>query len=159
MAKTFSRGFFRLLQRVQHIGNRLWRPVTMGVRALVLDDDNLIFLVRHSYVPGWHMPGGGVEPGETALASLARELEEEGNIEMTGPAELLGLYFNDKGSDRDHVAVYVVRQFRQSGPRKPDWEIVESGFFSLDALPEGTTRATLSRLAELEGKTAKSDRW
>ena len=131
----------------------------MGVRAVVLDGDNRIFLVRHSYVPGWHLPGGGVEPGETALVSLGRELEEEGNIEMTGPAELLGLYFNDKGSDRDHVAVYVVRQFHQSGPRKPDWEIVESGFYALDALPEGTTRATLSRLAELEGKAAKSDRW
>ena len=131
----------------------------MGVRAVVLDGDNRIFLVRHSYVPGWHLPGGGVEPGETALASLGRELEEEGNIEMTGPAELLGLYFNDKGSDRDHVAVYVVRQFHQSGPRKPDWEIVESGFYPLDALPEGTTRATLSRLAELAGKAAKSDHW
>ena len=159
MASMIPRTVFRLLQRIQHIANRLWRPLTMGARAIVLDDQDRVFLVRHSYVPGWHLPGGGVEPGETVELSLERELVEEGNIEVTGPMTLLGLYFNDVGSDRDHVAVYVVRSFRQPTPRKPDWEIVECGFFPLAALPEGVTRATKDRLAELRDGTQPSARW
>jgi ADP-ribose pyrophosphatase YjhB (NUDIX family) len=159
MAFTPTRAFYRLLQRIQHIGNRLWRPLTMGVRAIVLDEQDRVFLVRHSYAPGWHLPGGGVEPGETVVTSLERELVEEGNIEVTGAPQLLGLYFNGVGSDRDHVAVFVVRSFRQTAPRKPDWEIVECDFFPVEALPVGVTRATRDRLVELRHGIAPSPRW
>jgi len=56
--------------------------MTLGVRGLVIDADRRIFLITHTYVPGWHLPGGGVEPGETLIEALARELVEEGNIEI-----------------------------------------------------------------------------
>ena len=43
------------------------RPMTLGVRALIYDRHNdSVFLIRHTYVPGWQLPGGGVEVGETA---------------------------------------------------------------------------------------------
>ena len=57
---------------------KITRGMTLGVRAVVLDGENRVFLVRHTYVPGWSLPGGGVEVGETFVTSLARELEEEG---------------------------------------------------------------------------------
>jgi 8-oxo-dGTP pyrophosphatase MutT (NUDIX family) len=137
------------LRRAFHLYWRMARGMTLGVRGVVLDDDNKVFLVRHSYVAGWHLPGGGVEVGETFLEALRRELVEEGRIELTGEPVLHGLFFNGHVSRRDHVAVYVVRQFRQDRLPKPNHEIVECGFYAAGALPAETTRGTRLRIAEV----------
>lgn len=106
------------IRRAFHLYWRWARGVTLGVRGLVIDKDQRIFLVTHTYVPGWQLPGGGVEPGETMAEALARELVEEGNIEILEPPVLHGLFFNSRVSQRDHVALFIVRSFRQqrAGP-------------------------------------------
>ncbi|MBW7971656.1 NUDIX domain-containing protein [Bradyrhizobium sp. BR 10289] len=147
------RKFEPLLRRIFHAWFLLVRGMTLGVRAVVLDADNRVFLVRHSYVVGWYLPGGGVDLGETMEQAMRRELKEEGDIDLTGEAVLHGIFLNSHVSRRDHVAVYVVRQFRQDRLPEPNREIAECGFFAIDALPEGTTRGTRLRLSEvLEGK-------
>jgi 8-oxo-dGTP pyrophosphatase MutT (NUDIX family) len=147
------------LRRVFHLYWRLARGMTLGVRAVVLDRDNRVFLVRHSYVTGWYLPGGGVEVGETFLESLRRELMEEGRIELTDEPVLHGVFLNSHVSRRDHVAVYVVRQFRQDRLPEPNREIVESGFFDLAALPDDTTPGTRRRIAEVLGGKAQIATW
>lgn len=137
------------LRKVFHFYWRFARGMTLGVRAVVLDSENRVFLVKHSYVSGWHLPGGGVETGETFLESLRRELIEEGQIEMTGEPRLHGLFFNRRVSPRDHVAVYVVRDYWQDRLPEPNREIVASGFFAATDLPEETTRGTRARIAEV----------
>ena len=142
----------RLVTRLAHLWFLLARPMTLGVRGLVLDDAGQVMLVKHGYAPGWQLPGGGVEVGETFAAALERELAEEANIVLEGPPTLHGLFLNRPISRRDHVAVYVVRRFRVSGERVPDREIVAARFFSVASLPPDATRGTRSRLAEvLEG--------
>jgi 8-oxo-dGTP pyrophosphatase MutT (NUDIX family) len=79
--------------RLMHFYWRFSRGLTLGVRALVLDAEGRVFLIKHTYTGGWQLPGGGVEAGETLLEALARELCEEGNIEMTGPPQLHGVFF------------------------------------------------------------------
>src|SRR5450755_2361881 len=116
------------LRRIFHLYWRFARGMTLGVRAVVLDGQGRVFLVKHSYVAGWHLPGGGVETGETFLQALTRELTEEGNIAMTAPPVLHGVFFNQRASRRDHVALYVVREFRQDTPPQPNYEIIEHGF-------------------------------
>ena len=128
----------------------LRRPMTLGVRAIVLDEErNSVFLVRHTYVPGWQLPGGGVDRGETFGQALEKELREEGNIILTGKAELFALYQNAHASRRDHVALYICRNFKQTEPKVGDREIAEAGFFPLDNLPDGTTPSTMRRLHEV----------
>jgi ADP-ribose pyrophosphatase YjhB (NUDIX family) len=150
---------FRLAQMAFLFSARITRGMTLGVRAMVLDGEGRIFLVRHSYVAGWHMPGGGVEPGETLEVALAKELREEGNIHLAGPVVLLGIYLNRRASRRDHVAVYIVRHFAQTAPKQADREIVEAGFFALDALPAGTTLSTRQRIAEALHDAPQSLDW
>jgi ADP-ribose pyrophosphatase YjhB (NUDIX family) len=143
-----------VIRWVLHFYWRFSRGVTLGVRAVVFDQSGKVFLIVHSYVPGWHLPGGGVEIGETAATAMARELREEGNIELLDQPTLFGVYFNRGISRRDHVALYVVRAFRQPAPPQPNHEIIAHGFFAPDALPAETTRATRERIAEvLNGRT------
>ncbi len=104
------------MQRGMHLYWRFARGMTLGVRALLIDGTGRVFLVKHSYIAGWHLPGGGVEPGETLMTALTRELREEGNIELGEQPALFGIYFNRRISRRDHVALYVVRSFHQSAP-------------------------------------------
>ncbi|MGX1324987.1 8-oxo-dGTP pyrophosphatase MutT (NUDIX family) [Bradyrhizobium sp. USDA 377] len=147
------RKFEPLLRRIFHAYFLLVRGMTLGVRAVVLDAENRVFLVRHSYISGWYLPGGGVDLGETMEQAMRRELKEEGDIDLTGEPVLHGIFLNSHVSRRDHVAVYVVRQFRQDRLPAPNHEIVECGFFAIDALPEGTTLGTRQRIAEvLDGR-------
>ena len=149
----------RLALKLIAFGARFQRSMTLGVRGLVLDDRNRVLLVRHTYVSGFYLPGGGVEKGETLIEALKRELHEETNIQLDETPELFGLYFNRRFSIRDHVALYVVRSFRLTQPHAPDREIAEAGFFALDALPADTTPATRARISEALEKAPISPYW
>jgi 8-oxo-dGTP pyrophosphatase MutT (NUDIX family) len=141
------------LRRIFHLYWRFARGMTLGVRAVVLDADNRVFLIKHSYVAGWHLPGGGVEVGETFRDALRRELAEEGRIELSGEPVLHGVFFNSHVSRRDHVVVYLIRHFRQDRLPEPNREIVACGFFEAGALPAETTEGTRLRISEaLEGR-------
>ena len=148
-----------LIRVLFHIYWRFSRGLTVGVRGLVLDGEGRVFLVKHSYVAGWHLPGGGVEKGETLLAALARELREEGKIELNAAPALHAIYFNRRISSRDHVALYVVRSFQQTAPPQPNHEIVAHGFFAMQDLPADTSRATRERIAEVVTGRTPSETW
>lgn len=126
---------------------------------MVLDRQNRVFLIKHSYTAGWHLPGGGVEVDETLLDALKRELMEEGNIEITAPPALHGVFFHPVYSQRDHVTIYVVREFQQASAPQPNREIAEHGFFAPDALPPDTTSGTRARIEEVLSGKEPAERW
>ncbi|HYC17544.1 MAG TPA: NUDIX domain-containing protein [Pseudolabrys sp.] len=157
--RRLRRMFEPAIRRGMHFYWRFSRGATLGTRAMVIDGAGRIFLVKHSYIDGWHLPGGGVETGETLLEALARELAEEGNILLGAAPQLYSVYFNKRTSRRDHVALFIVRDFRQDASPLSDHEIVEHGFFAIDALPDDVSRATRARVSEVFGGTAISELW
>ena len=58
--QTVRRTFEPALRRVFHLYWRFARGMTLGVRGVVLDSENRVFLVKHTYVSGWQLPGGVV---------------------------------------------------------------------------------------------------
>jgi ADP-ribose pyrophosphatase YjhB (NUDIX family) len=153
-------GWPGLRARLFHLYFVLRRPMTLGVRGLIHDRAaNSIFLIRHTYVPGWQLPGGGVETGETMEEALAREVMEECNVALAASPRLISIHHNRGASKRDHVGFYLIEQFRQTTPKRPDHEIAEAGFFPLDALPDGITPATLRRIREVFEEAAVSPHW
>jgi 8-oxo-dGTP pyrophosphatase MutT (NUDIX family) len=149
----------RPIQRLLHLYWRYARGLTLGVRVAAFDDANRIILVKHTYVRGWHFPGGGVEPGETAHDALVRELREEALIELKGEARLHAVYLNRSASQRDHVLLYVARDFEFVDLKRRQLEIADVQAFPLDALPADTTRSTRLRLEEIATGRAPALIW
>jgi ADP-ribose pyrophosphatase YjhB (NUDIX family) len=153
-----ARLHFRAGQLLVNTVNLIRPRTTLGVRLVALDADGRVFLVRHSYLPGYHLPGGGVPPGETCRDAVAREAREEGGLVLDEPPVVFGIYLNRPLAERDHVVLFVARGAR-AAERPRGIEILEARFFEADHLPEGTTPATRARLAEVLHGVAPSDDW
>ncbi len=137
---------------------RLTRGLTLGVRGVVVDSLGRVLLVRHSYYPGWHLPGGGVERNETVNNALARELMEEAGVAVMGEPKLHGLFANFNNFKSDHVAVFIIDTWHQDDWKKSA-EIADKKMFSLDDLPQSVTPGTIRRLAEIFQHAHKSANW
>jgi ADP-ribose pyrophosphatase YjhB (NUDIX family) len=137
---------------------RLRKPLTLGARAIVTDERNRVLLVRHTYLHGWYLPGGGVEKGESCYAAIRRELQEECAIE---PVEmrLCHLYYSEREGKRDHIALFYVSRFRRLEGRRVDPEVAEMRFFDRADLPADTSPATRRRLNEFYTGQFWEERW
>lgn len=132
--------------------------MTLGARGLLVDGDKVL-LIRHTYIRGWQLPGGGVDPGESMEAAARREVLEETGYKVTGPMRLIGVYHNVQATNRDHVALYVADNFEKEFERTPDREIAEIGWFAHANLPKDTTPATRKRIAEVFGDAEIGEKW
>lgn len=158
MHDRFLKAVQPLVLGTQSLAIRLLRGTTLGIRVVVADGEKVL-LVRHTYIPGWYFPGGAVDPGETAERAAARELDEEAGLELTAPPSLVGVFFNARMANRDHVLVYRADGWRRAREFVPTREIAEAAFFPLDGLPETTTQATRARLDELFSGAPSSSLW
>jgi 8-oxo-dGTP pyrophosphatase MutT (NUDIX family) len=127
--------------------------MTMGVRVLAVDEAGRVCLVRHTYTPGWHLPGGGVERGETGLAAAVKEAREEAGL-VISPQDmsLLSIHTNFDNFPGDHILVYRAAKWDQTTTASAH-EIAEFGFFAINDPPEGTTGGTKRRIAEWQGSS------
>ncbi|WP_439528976.1 NUDIX domain-containing protein [Pannonibacter sp.] len=150
----------RFTRRLIHGAALLRHAHTLGVRVILRDASGYVLLVRHTYLPGWYFPGGGVDVGETLAEAAVRETFEETGIIARSEPVLLGLYHNRETTRRDHVALFEITEWDPpSRSPVPNSEIAEARFFSPVALPADITSATLRRLDERAGRMAPSAIW
>lgn len=138
---------------------RLSRGLTLGAQGCVIDAGGRVLLIRHTYRPGWHFPGGGVERGETVMTALQRELQEEAGVLIDGAPVLHGLYSNGKAFYGDHIALYVVRAWRQPIVPAPNREIAAQAWFGPKDLPSDINPPTATRIAEIVAGRAAAELW
>ncbi len=135
----------RLLHRVHRAYLWVTRPLTLGVR-LILVRDGRVLLVRHTYHDGWLLPGGGVEKGETIEAAARREAREELGVELAA-LRLHGVYTNFHEFKSDHVTVFSAIDVPPPAPQR-SFEIERAEFFPLDDLPADLLAGHRRRLEE-----------
>ena len=141
--QPFAQPLFRLYARST-------RGMTLGVRGAVINAAGEVLLVEHTYMHGWHLPGGGVELGETAATAMARELVEEAGVKVTAPPRLVAVHANIGRFRGDHVLLYRIDAY-ETCPATSRGEIHQIGWFHPDTLPEETTPPTRRRIAEALG--------
>jgi ADP-ribose pyrophosphatase YjhB (NUDIX family) len=125
------------------------RPITVGVRLLLIKDEQVL-LVKPTYQNGWYLPGGGVKRVETLEQAARREAREEIGGEL-GRLELFGIYAFFSKYKSDHIAVFKCADFTCTG--KTDFEIEQSRIFPIDSLPADLAPGHERRIHEyLEGQ-------
>jgi 8-oxo-dGTP pyrophosphatase MutT (NUDIX family) len=131
--------------------SRLTRGKTLGVRAVAVDAQGRVLMVRHTYLAGWWLPGGGVDRGETTHAAVVRELREETGLVARAAPRLVSIHSNERFFPGDHVAVFRLDGVEPGdlGPRASQGEIAEIGWFHPSDLPADTNRGCRARLAEI----------
>lgn len=137
---------------------RMRHGLTLGVRVLAIDAQDRLLLVKHGYTPGWHLPGGGVDAGESARQAAHRELKEEANAEVEGALEMHGVFFHPAYGGRDHVVCFRGRVRQEKVPR-PNMEIIAAAFFPFDDLPRDVTAGTARRIAEWRADLPLTEEW
>jgi 8-oxo-dGTP pyrophosphatase MutT (NUDIX family) len=133
--------------------------VTLGAQGIVVDEASRVLLIRHSYRPGWHFPGGGIEHGEEIEEALKREVREETGVIVTAPPELIGIYSHFDIFPGDHIALFLIRHWQRNAAPEANAEIAEQRFCGLSELPDGLSAGTSRRLKEIFGGAERSNAW
>jgi len=112
------------------------RPVTplITVDAIIrLPDERIVLVERRFPPPGWALPGGFVDPGESLASAVRREALEETGLEI----EILELFhvYSVPWRDPRGDTVSAVYHCRASGTPRGGDDAAAALAFAPDALP------------------------
>lgn len=124
--------------------------------GFILNDDKKILLVKPSYYPYWHLPGGYVDENESPLQAVSREIKEEIGLNLS-PKKLMLVNYESGSDPKKEVIVFifdfgVVDKQKFIGLQVDNAEIIDYGFFEKkDALklvgPDRSKRLEICYLA------------
>ncbi len=151
--------FYQILSYIRRRFQRLLNMATIGVKALIINQNQEVLLVEHTYMTGWHLPGGGVDPGETPKAAIIREVHEEAGIIVKETPVLFGIYTHRILGANDYPMLYIIKEFIQSNETKLSREIKQARWFEVNRLPDNTTESTRERIKEYLHGLSPNDTW
>ncbi len=138
---------------------RLLNTSTIGVKALIINQDKEVMLVEHTYMAGWHLPGGGLNPGELPKDAIIREVREETGLIVNQEPMLFAVYSTLIMGASDYPLLYVIKEFSCAPSHTLCREIKQARWFALDNLPMDTTESTRLRIQEVLNALAPADHW
>lgn len=137
--------------------NFIFRPLTVGVRGIVLNADGQLLLVKHTYLTGWYLPGGKVDKGETLQGAIKRELQEELALSDVVIKDIHWAYSSVMEYKNDHIVLFMCQT--KQAPQIASHEIEAVQFFPVDELPHDMTPATKRRVKEFLDGVEKPEKW
>lgn len=103
------------------------------VDAIIEVAGGIVLIRRRFPPPGWALPGGFVEYGETVEAAAVREAEEETGLKVT-LTRLFGVYSDPRRDPRHHTIAVVFTATAIGTPVGGD-DAAEAQVFTPTALP------------------------
>jgi ADP-ribose pyrophosphatase YjhB (NUDIX family) len=106
----------------------------LTVDAIIEIDGGIILIKRKNPPPGWAIPGGFVDYGETLEEAVVREAKEETGLDI----EIVRQFhtYSDPRRDPRHHTVSTIFIARASGKPVAGDDAKEVGIFTRDNLPE-----------------------
>jgi len=116
------------------MGNGPPKTPLATVDVIIEIDGGIVLIRRRNPPPGWALPGGFVDPGETVAQAARREAKEETGLDVE-LSELLGVYSDPKRDPRGLFTIGTVFVGRASGTPVGGDDAADARVFPLDALP------------------------
>lgn len=151
---------YKIVNYLRRVNQRLLHFSTLGVKALVVNSQQQILLVEHTYTDGWHLPGGGIDSGETPKMAICRELKEETGLTVSADDLILfSIYWHQIHGANDYPILYIVKKYEEisDAPKSP--EIKQIGWFAPHDLPVNTPIYTRQRIQEYLQNLPASEAW
>ncbi len=108
-------------------------PVPTVDVAILLPGDRVVLVERRFPPPGWALPGGFLDEGETLEAAAVREAREETGLAVR-LLDWVGCYSDPRRDPRRHTVTTVFLAAAEGEPRAGD-DAARAAAFAWDALP------------------------
>ena len=113
---------------------KTYRNPVPTVDVIIELEEGIVLVLRKNPPPGWVLPGGFVDYGETVEAAACREAKEETNLELTG-LKMFSVYSDPARDPRQHT-ITTVFIARGHGLMKGGDDASIAKVFDLEHLPE-----------------------